>query len=64
MGTSRNSILIVFSIVLLLSLVVFSFEPAEAKKSSGNYLTEISSAKVCGDKLCAAPQLIFEEKIL
>jgi len=33
MSASRNSLVIVFSIVLLLSLAVFSFEPAEAQQA-------------------------------
>ena len=44
----------------MLSLGVF-FEPAEAKKSSGTYLTEIGSKKICGDKLCAAPLSIADK---
>lgn len=44
----------------MFSLPVF-FEPAEAKKSSGTYLTEIGSKKICGDKLCDAPQSIAEK---
>ncbi len=47
--------------MLVFSLAVF-FEPAEAKKSSGNPLTEITSKKVCGVQLCDEPQSI-EEKI-
>jgi len=35
---------------------------AEAKKSAGTPLTEIGSAKVCGDKMCSSPQSI-ESKI-
>jgi len=45
----------------VLSLGVF-FEPAEAKKSAGTYLTEIGSKKICGLDLCGVPQSI-EEKI-
>jgi len=61
LGVARLSLAFVFSLVLVFSLAVF-FEQAEAKKSSGTYLTEIGSANVCGDRLCAAPQTI-EEKI-
>ena len=61
MGVARLSLAFIFALVLVFSLAVF-FEPAEAKKSAGTPLTEIGSKKVCGDKLCAAPQSI-EEKI-
>jgi len=61
LGVARLSLAFVLVIVLVFSLAVF-FEQAEAKKSAGTYLTEIGSANVCGDKLCAAPQTI-EEKI-
>jgi len=61
LGVARLSLVFIFALVLVFSLAVF-FEPAEAKKSAGTPLTEIGSAKVCGDKLCAAPQSI-EEKI-
>jgi len=60
LGIARLSLAFIFALVLVFSLAVF-FEPAEAKKSAGTYLTEISSAKVCGDKLCAAPQSIAEK---
>jgi len=60
LGVARLSLVFIFALVLVFSLPVF-FEPAEAKKSSGTYLTEIGSKKICGDKLCDAPQSIAEK---
>ena len=60
MGVARLSLVFIFALVLVFSLVVF-FEPAEAKKSAGTYLTEIGSKQVCGDKLCTAPLTIAEK---
>jgi len=54
MGNSRNILLIVCSFVLLLSLVVFSFEPAEAEKSS-------ESQKVVKDKSISKGKYVNNE---
>jgi len=54
------SVLVIFSLVILLGFG--SIEIAEAVKSSGVYQTEISSSKVCGDRLCDIP-MSTEEKI-
>jgi len=62
LGVARVSLAFIFALVLVLSLGIFSAEPAEAKKSSGTYLTEIGSKKICGVTLCIAP-LSIEEKI-
>ena len=53
--------ILVFAFMILLSMTVFSFDSAEAKKSAGTYLNEIGSAKVCGDKMCDAPLSIAEK---
>ena len=50
----KLQIVIVFSIVLLFSSsIILSTPLADAKKSSGTSNTEVSSDKVCGDRLCS-----------
>ncbi|MEX0861993.1 MAG: hypothetical protein WEB01_01210, partial [Nitrosopumilus sp.] len=48
---------VAFSIVLLLTVTVVAsvdfLQTANATKAQGNSLPEISSKKVCGDKLCS-----------
>lgn len=47
-------VIVLFTIVILFSGSMMLFAPlADAKKSVGTYNTEISSDKVCGDKLCS-----------
>jgi len=64
--SNKRAKLRVFAVILLSVFVFISlglvFDEAEAKKSSGTYLTEIGSKKICGDKLCSVP-LSIEEKI-
>lgn len=57
-----SKILLFTGIVMIFSGLMFIPSDVEGKKSSGTYLTEIGSKKICGDKLCDAPQSI-EEKI-
>jgi len=60
--TKTPYLVLVFAFVLLISLTVFSFDSAEAKKSAGINLPEIGSSKVCGDVMCLEP-LSIEKKI-
>jgi hypothetical protein len=60
--TTYTKILILFAIVMVFSGIMFFPNEVDAKKSSGNYLSQIGSNKVCGDKLCVVP-LSIEEKI-
>ena len=60
--TNASKILMLVAIVVVFSGLMFFPNEAEAKKSSGTYLTEIGSQKVCGDKLCDV-SLSIEEKI-
>ena len=44
---------LIFSIGIIPVLQVDLIQEAEALKSKGNFLTEIGSKKVCGDRMCA-----------
>jgi len=49
----KLQIIVLFTIIVLFSGSVVSPVPTvDAKKSTGTYNTEVSSNKVCGDKLC------------
>jgi len=50
----KLQIIVLFAIIILFSGSVMLLIPnVDAKKSTGTYNTEISSNKVCGDKLCS-----------
>ena len=56
----RITIVILFSIVILLSATLYS-QDVEAIKGSGQKNPETNSKKVCGDKLCEKPMSIKEK---
>ena len=58
---STSKILILVSIVVIFSGLMFAPSEADAKKSVGTYLTEIGSKKICGDKLCDTSQSIQDK---
>jgi len=50
----KLQIIVLFAIIILFSgSVVLLVPTVDAKKSTGTYNTEVSSDKVCGDKLCS-----------
>ena len=60
---NKVTLIVVFSSILVLFFGMTLFDDAQAMKSKGNSLTEISSKKVCGDFLCGDQQMTIEEKI-
>jgi len=60
-NNSKISIPICFIFVVMIFGFLYFPADAEAKISAGNYLTEIGSKKVCGDRMCDEPLSIAEK---
>ncbi len=58
---NKTTLIVAFSAILVLFFGMTLFDDAQAMKSKGNSLTEISSNKVCGTSLCDEPMSIKEK---
>jgi hypothetical protein len=61
MGIGQKELLVIAFSVILFTMAT-SIPNVDAKKSSGTYLSEIGSTKVCGDMLCDEP-ISIKDKI-
>jgi len=58
---NKVTLIVAFSAVLVLFFGMTLFDDAQAMKSKGNSLTEVSSKQVCGNFLCDEPLSIAEK---
>jgi len=58
---NKVTLIVVFSAILVLFFGMTLFDDAQAMKSKGNSLTEVSSKQVCGNFLCDEPMSIAEK---
>jgi len=58
---NKTTLIVAFSAILVLFFGMTLFDDAQAMKSKGNSLTEVSSKQVCGNFLCDEPLSIAEK---
>jgi len=58
---NKTTLIVAFSAILVLFFGMTLFDDAQAMKSKGNSLTEVSSKQVCGNFLCDEPMSIAEK---